>query len=137
MKSLLATVSLIALALASPLLAASEDRAAELEERLQEAQTRLNLSEAQTGQMAPIVERAIKAQREILTRYGIDPENRGGSGRKPGLREMRAMNQEMEVVRSDTRTALKPILSEAQLAEFDRMQEERKAQTRERMRSSR
>jgi hypothetical protein len=50
---------------------------------------------------------------------------------------MRAMSQEMEVVRSDTRAALDPILSDAQMAEFDRMQEERKAQMRERVRSSR
>jgi hypothetical protein len=50
---------------------------------------------------------------------------------------MRAMNQEIEVVRSDTRAALEPILTDAQMAEFQRMQEERKAQIRERLRSSR
>jgi hypothetical protein len=137
MKSLLATVSLIALVLASPLSTANEDRAAELKERMQEAQARLNLTDAQVDQMAPIMERAMQAQKAIMARYGIDPENRGGSGRQPSLREMRAMNQEMEGVRSDTRAALDPILSDAQMAEFDRMQEERKAQMRERVRSSR
>jgi len=137
MKSLLAILSLIALVLASPVSSANDDRAAELEERMQEAKTRLNLSEAQSDQIEPIVERAVKSQQEILTRYGIDLENRGGSGRKPSLREMRAMNQEMEVVRSDTRAALEPILSDAQMAEFERMQAERKAQMRERLRNSR
>lgn len=137
MKSLLATVSLIALVLASPLSTANEDRAAELKERMQEAQARLNLSDAQVDQMAPIMERAMQAQKEIMARYGIDPENRDGPGRQPSLREMRAMNQEMEVVRSDTRAALEPILTDAQMAEFQRMQEERKAQMRERVRGSR
>lgn len=137
MKSLLATVSLIALVLASPLSTANEDRAAELKERMQEAQARLNLSDAQADQMAPIMERAMQAQKEIMARYGIDPENRDGPGRQPSLREMRAMNQEMEVVRSDTRAALEPILTDAQMAELQRMQEERKAQMRERVRSSR
>lgn len=137
MRSLLATVSLIALMLASPISTANEDRTAELKERMQEAQARLNLSDTQVDQMAPIVERAMQAQKAIMARYGIDPENRDGAGRQPSLREMRAMSQEMEVVRSDTRAALDPILSDAQMAEFDRMQEERKAQMRERVRSSR
>ena len=137
MRSLLATVSLIALMLASPISTANEDRTAELKERMQEAQARLNLSDTQVDQMAPIVERAMQAQKAIMARYGIDPANRGGSGRQPSPREMRSMNQEMEVVRSDTRAALDPILSDAQMAEFDRMQEERKAQMRERVRSSR
>jgi hypothetical protein len=137
MRSLLATVSLIALMLASPISTANEDRTAELKERMQEAQARLNLSDTQVDQMAPIVERAMQAQKAIMARYGIDPENRDSAGRQPSLREMRAMSQEMEVVRSDTRAALDPILSDAQMAEFDRMQEERKAQMRERVRSSR
>jgi hypothetical protein len=137
MRSLLATVSLIALMLASPLSTANEDRSAELKERMQEAQARLNLSDTQVDQMAPIVERAMQAQKAIMARYGVDPEDRDGAGRQPSLREMRAMSQEMEVVRSDTRAALDPILSDAQMAEFDRMQEERKAQMRERVRSSR
>ncbi|MFB1487057.1 MULTISPECIES: hypothetical protein [unclassified Thiocapsa] len=136
MKSLLAIVSLITLVLASPLSTANEDRAAELKGRMQEAQARLNLSDAQIDQMAPIMERAMQAQKDILARYGMDPENRNGSGSRPGLRQMRAMKQEMAVVRSDTRAALEPILSDAQMAEFQRMQEERKAQMRERMRSS-
>ena len=136
MKSLLAIVSLITLVLASPLSTANEDRAAELKGRMQEAQARLNLSDAQIDQMAPIMERAMQAQKDILARYGMDPENRNGSGTRPGLRQMRAIKQEMAVVRSDTRTALEPILSDAQMAEFQRMQEERKAQMRERMRSS-
>jgi hypothetical protein len=137
MKSLFVTVSLITLVLASPLSTANEDRAAELEGRMQEAQARLNLSDAQIDQMAPIMERAMQAQKDIMARYGMDPEDRNGSGSRPGLREMRAMNQEMEVVRSDTRAALEPILTDAQMAEFQRMQEERKAQMRERVRSSR
>jgi hypothetical protein len=137
MKSLFATVSLIALVLASPLSTASEDRAAELKERMQEAQARLNLSDAQIAQMTPIVERTMQAQKEIMARYGVDPENLGASGRQRSPREMRAMNQEMEVVQSDTRAALEPILSDAQMAEYQRMQEERKAEMRERVRSSR
>jgi Spy/CpxP family protein refolding chaperone len=137
MKSLFVTVSLITLVLASPLSTAKEDRAADLKGRMQEAQARLNLSDAQIDQMAPIMERAMQAQKDIMARYGMDPEDRNGSGSRPGLREMRAMKQEMAVVRSDTRAALEPILSDAQMAEFQRMQEERKAQMRERVRSSR
>ena len=137
MKPILAAVSLMTLVFVSPLSTASEDRAAELKGRMQEAQARLNLSDAQIDQMAPIMERAMRAQKDIMARYGMDPEDRNGSGSRPGLREMRAMKQEMAVVRSDTRAALEPILSDAQMAEFQRMQEERAAQMSERMRSSR
>lgn len=137
MKSILVAISLITLVLAGSLASANEDLATRLDERMQEAKARLNLSDEQIDRMAPILEDAMSTQRDILTRYGIDPENRNGSGSRPGLRQMRAMKQEMAVVRSDTRTALEPILSEAQMAEFDRMQDERKSQMRERMRSSR
>jgi hypothetical protein len=137
MKRLFATVSLITLMLASPLSIANEDRAAALEERLQEAKARLNLSDAQVDQIAPIMEDAMRAQKDIMARYGIDPKSRNGSGSRPSLREMRGMKQEMTVVRSDTRAALEPILSDAQMAEFELMQEERQAQMRERMRGSR
>lgn len=137
MKSLLATVSLITLVLASPLSTAKEDRAADLKGRMQEAQARLNLSDAQIVQMAPIMKRAMQAQKDIMARYGMNPENRNDSGSRPSLRQMRAMKQELAVVHSDTRAALEPILSDAQMAEFQRMQEERKAQMREGMRSSR
>jgi len=137
MKSLFATVSLIALVFASPLSTANEDRAADLEGRMQEAQARLNLSDAQIDQMAPIMERAMQAQKDIMARYGMDPESRNGSGNRPGLRAMRAMKQEIAVVRSDTRAALEPILSDGQMAEFQRMQEERKDEMRDRVRSSR
>jgi hypothetical protein len=137
MKSLLVTVSLITLVLASPLSNANEDRAAEFKERMQEAQARLNLSKAQIVEMAPVMKRAMQAKKDIMARYGINPENPNDSGSRPSLRQMRAMKQELAVVRSDTRTALEPILSDAQMAEFQRMQEERKAQMRERMRSSR
>jgi hypothetical protein len=47
MKPLIAIVSLITLVLASPLATANEDRAAESKGRPQEAQERLNLSDAQ------------------------------------------------------------------------------------------
>jgi hypothetical protein len=137
MKSLLAALSLIILMLASPLSSANEDRSAALKERLQEAQARLNLSDAQVDQMAPIMERSMQQQKAIMARYGVDPENPASASRQPSLREMRAMNQEMEAVRSNTTAALEPILSDAQMAEFQRMQEERKAQMRERARSSR
>lgn len=136
MKPLIAIVSLITLVLASPLSSANEDRAADLEGRLQEMQERLNLGDAQIEQMAPIMEGAIRKRREIMARYGIDPANRNGSTSRPSLRKMRAMKQELAVVQSDTRAALAPILSDTQMAEFERMQEERLAGMRERMRGS-
>jgi hypothetical protein len=47
------------------------------------------------------------------------------------------MRQELETVRADTLDELEGILNDEQLDEFKRIQEERKAEMRERMRSAR
>jgi len=77
------------------------------------------------------------AQRRVLASYGIDPENRNGRGNRPGLRQARAMRKEMNAVRSDTLAEVDKILTDAQLKEFKRMQEERQAEMRQPIRGAR
>jgi hypothetical protein len=101
---------------------------------MEEAKARLNLSDDQLDRMAPVLEESIEAQRRILSRYGIDLERRNGSKGKLGLRQARSMRQELEAVRADTLSELEGILNDDQLDEFERMQEERKAEMREHIR---
>lgn len=132
----LAAAMLIGLVSASPLAAAQGG-----EQRLAQIKSRLNLSSEQIERAAPVLEKSLAAQRSILASYGIDLdilESGGSSGAaKLGLRQVRAMRQELEGVRADTVGALKGILNDQQLDELKRTQDERKAEIRERIRARR
>jgi hypothetical protein len=134
MKRLLAAAVFMTLVFVSPWSLAENDRAARFEQRMEETKARLNLSEEQLDQMAPLLEESMEAQRRILSSYGIDLERRSGSAGRLGLRQARAMRQELETVRVDMLNELEAILNDEQLDEFKRMQQERKAEMRDRIR---
>lgn len=127
-------ISLSALCAADTL--AEDYQSAETEQRLAEARERLNLSEEQLEQLTPVLREGMAAQRRILSNYGIDLDNRNGSGNWLGLRQARAMRQEMALVRSDTIAAADKILTDAQLEELKQMQKERQKEMRERIRGA-
>ena len=135
MKRILASFSLVLLAsLGLPAFAdAKAERDAAVADRLNEVRERLALTDEQVEQMAPVMEASMAKRRSIMARYGIDPQS--GPARRPGFRQARAMRGELNAVQADTLDSLAGILDNAQLEEFKRMQEEMRAQMRERMRS--
>ena len=137
MNRLLTAAFLTALALVTTPSLAQEDRAAQVEQRIEEARTRLDLTDEQLDRMAPVLEESMEARRRILSSYGIDLEDRSGPDKRIGLRQARAMRKELDVVQADTLNALAGILNDEQMDEFKRMQEERKAEMRERIRGRR
>ena len=134
MIRILVIFAAMAAVMASATTHAQDDRAAEAEERMEQAKARLNLTDEQADQMAPVLESSIEARREILANYGVDLESGNGSASKLGFRKARAMKKELEVVRADTLDAVDDILTDEQLDEFRRIQEERQAEVRERFR---
>ena len=128
---IIATVTLLALFGQSA--KADSQPSPEAEQRLAQVQTRLNLSDEQREQMAPVVQESMQRRRTILANYGIDLDNPAASNR-PGFRQARAMRSEMQVVQADTLNRLEGILTDEQLDEFKLMQEEQRAQMRERIR---
>lgn len=136
MKNVLNTLALVLLAFASQLALAESDRGAEVGERLAQARDRLDLSDEQLDQIAPVMEESLAKRNSIMSRYGVDPQNPERS-KRPNFRQARAMRSEMEAVRSDTLASLEGILSREQLDEFKSMQEEQRAEMRERMRAAR
>ena len=136
MTRLLTAAFLTTLALVSTPSLAQEDRAAQVEQRIEEARTRLDLTDEQLDRMAPVLEESMEARRRILSSYGIDLERRSGSAGRLGLRQARAMRQELETVRVDMLNELEAILNDDQLDEFKRIQQERKAEMRDRIRGS-
>jgi Spy/CpxP family protein refolding chaperone len=119
-----------------PVLAES-DREVRFEERLAEAKERLDLSDEQLEQVKPVMQEATEAQRSILARYGIDLEAEGGSGNALGMREARKLRQDLSKVRADTLKKLDGILTDEQLEEFKKLQEERRQEMKERIRAGR
>ena len=134
MKLLPTITTLMFLALFSQSINADAHPNLEAEQRLAQAQARLNLSDAQKEQMAPVMQQSMQQRKTILANYGIDLDNPEGSSR-PGFRQARAMRSELQVAQADTISKLEGILTDEQLDEFKQMQEEQRAEMRERIRS--
>ena len=136
MKAILTSLALLLLTLGSPLaIAETENRAAQAEERLAQARARLKLTDEQVEQLAPLMQESLAQQRSILASYGIDLDNPDARSKRPGFRQARAMRAELEDVRTDMLVSLESILSEEQLTEFKRMQEEQRTEMRARIRA--
>ena len=137
MQRLTAAATLIALFAIGTQAKADDDRAAMAQEQMQQTFERLELTDEQIEQVKPVIEASVASMQEILLSYGMDPESRQGSAEKPGFRKMRAMRKEMHAVRENTLAELELVLSDEQLEEFKRIQGERQAEMRERMRGAR
>ena len=115
-----------------------EDRSAQLEERVAEVRQRLDLTDEQVAQMEPIIESGIEARLLVLEEYGIDPEARAsGAQDKLRLRQKRALAKELNEINAEVRDEMSEILTDEQLAEYEKIQEERRAEMRERARARR
>lgn len=137
MKRLITAVTIVALFAIGTQAMAEDDRAAMAKEQMQQTFERLDLTDEQIEQVRPVLEKSAAEQQEILARYGIDLEAPQSSSEKPGRRQLMAMRKEMEPVRKNTLTELGEILSDEQLEELKRIQEERRAEMRGRMRGGR
>lgn len=131
------TAALLVLALFSLPVRTQDAQAGQFQQHMEEARERLQLSDEQVQQMAPVMARSLESQQRILSSYGIDLESRSGPAQKLGPRQAMAMRDELTAVRADTVGALEGILTREQLDEFKRMQEERQAEIRARMRENR
>lgn len=96
----------------------------ELMERREQAMERLNLSAEQRTAIEPILEESRGRQLDVLEKYGF------GSGNKPklSLRKKLSLAKEMKKVRKDTNAALSRHLTDDQLKEFKKIQEENREQ---------
>ena len=108
-----------------------------VERRVAEMAERLELSDEQIELIKPVLQEGMEKQEAVLESYGIDlSDERSGS---PGLgfRKARAMRKEMTTLREGTRNSMQKILTQEQMDEFLQMQDERAAETRERLRAGR
>ncbi|MEM9056618.1 MAG: hypothetical protein AAGD86_04025 [Pseudomonadota bacterium] len=100
---------------------------------LEAMQQRLALSDAQVEQVQPIIAAGKEQQRQILASYGIDLSSEGGP--RLGRRDMMSMRDEMQAARKDMLGELGTVLSDAQLREFEKLQQELSVEQRNALRS--
>ncbi len=118
---------------------ADERMAEQLQQRLDDARERLQLSDEQIEQLAPVLTESFESTRVVLEKYGIDVRSpgAGASNRRRNLRQLRALGRDLNEVREAMFRKIEEMgfLSDEQFAEFKEMQEEQRAALRERLRA--
>ena len=117
-----------------PPMEVDEARLEEFAERLAEVRERLALTDEQIEEMEPILAAGLEKRLKILEEHGIDISDRSGERERPNLRQLRRLGRALEESREETTQQLAGILSEEQLEEFKKVQEEWAAALRERVR---
>lgn len=118
---------------------ADSDRLAELEARIEQTRKRLNLTDEQIVRIEPILESNFEATMLVLENHGIefDPDVPREQRERPGFRKMRAISRDLQAVREETAAEMAEVLTDEQMAEYRKIQEERRAELRERIRARR
>jgi hypothetical protein len=110
----------------------TEEQRAQIEQRLAEIRTRLELSPEQEATLKPILRDSFEKRMALLKDSGLT-EN----GQRPDRQQMRALRDEMARLRKDTEAQVDTVLDERQMAEFRKIQDEMRDQLRERARERR
>jgi Spy/CpxP family protein refolding chaperone len=139
----LAAVLLLAVLAVAPARALAQDAPPfdreEAVERLRLALDSLVAELQLTGEQEPRVRSILEAsyrERVELARELREIRD-GGAGRRAKIRQMRDLRDRMDEHRDETRQQLAEVLTEAQLATYDRWVEERRAEMRQRIRGAR
>ena len=110
------------------------ERADPLRQRLEEARTRLNLTDQQVDQVRPILRAGFDAMLEVLEEHGIDIGDRSGSGRRLRFRQLRRLQRDLDAVDEQTIEDLGAVLNDEQIENYKEIQEENREAMRERLR---
>ncbi len=100
----------------------------QFEARMEETRSRLNLTADQAKQLKPILEAHFEAQLAILSKYDLGGQNRED---RPDIQTLRALRRELDENKTRTAAHLKGVLSNAQMAEYERIQTERRKRIQE------
>ncbi len=108
----------------------SESPKQQLEQRLVDVSTKLQLTDTQKDQVEPILRASMQKQMGTLNRYGISRSE------KPDLsfREMRSLRNELSAQRNETNNKLSQILSKSQMQILANIQAKQREQMKARIR---
>jgi hypothetical protein len=111
--------------------AEDDEQANRIRKLISNYETQLKLDQEQLEKMESVVRITLNKQREILTRYGIEP----GSGNvlsKLGLFKARKLSKEISAIKEEERQDVSSFLSHEQLQTYDEIQIERRQNRRSR-----
>ena len=113
------------------------EQGAKAAEKLEETKVRLDLTDDQFVSIEPILIEDLAQKNQVLLEHGINLE----SGERPtggmNIRKARALANDMGSVREKTIEKLSVYLSDEQIQEYKKIQEENKEKIRERIKESR
>lgn len=118
----------------APIKVLAKDQDANYQARIEQAKQRLNLTSEQEKDIAPILEQSGKQRIALLDKHGIK-RSKSGEKKRPSFSQMMALKEDMEKLNAETREQLASILTDEQLAEWDKIQQESKEKMRKKMRS--
>ncbi|MEM8917795.1 MAG: hypothetical protein AAGE37_02960 [Pseudomonadota bacterium] len=107
----------------------SDSQKAQIEQRLEQAGQRLQLTSAQKEQVIPILKSNMRANINILQRYGFSQDNRP----KLSLRKKLSLRSDLSKQRDATNAKLSRILSGTQMKTLEKIQDENRARMRKRI----
>jgi len=135
-------LSLVLLLLTPPLYAQGtepDDLTEEVRERvraqMEETEERLQLTDEQRDAVRPILEDSYMQRQAILEKYGIDLESTNRSDR-PGRRTLRQIRNDLNRENEETTRKLEAVLTGDQMDRWKTLQEERRAEMRDRIRNN-
>lgn len=106
----------------------------ELRQRLEEARTRLNLTDEQVEQIRPILQGGFKVILGVLQEHVIDlQDRRPGGANRLRLWQLRRLQRDLNAVRKQTLENLEEVLTDEQLEIYKEIQEENRQALRERL----
>jgi hypothetical protein len=105
----------------------TEEQRAQIEQRLDEMRTRLELTPDQDARLQPILRASFEKRMALLKESGLT-EN----GQRPDRSQLRALRDQMTRLRKETEAQVDTVLDEQQMAEFRKIQDEMRDEFRER-----
>ena len=101
---------------------------------LSKIKVRLNLTDVQIEQFEPIFHDHIEKRLGIMKKHGINQDFRS-SEKKISLRQLRAIKKDMNKINKQVENQLAGLLSEEQIEEFIKIQEEQRFEMRGRLKN--
>jgi hypothetical protein len=102
--------------------------------QLEEARTRLALTDEQRTLAEPILRDGVTRRVAILKKYGLLDADGRRKDTRPSMREARKLRGELDDVQDETVRRLERVLTKAQIEEYKTLQREMRDAARERLR---
>ena len=109
----------------------SDEQLEQFSQRWDTARQRLNLTEEQEEQVKPILKENSKQRRAMLQRYGI---HQGQAKPALSFSQKRSLLKESRALKNETNSKVGKILSEEQMVEYKKIQDEARTLLKEKMR---